>query len=100
VIGLFGEPACMQCRNGRRPCISGDGGDAEYEATKFTERVWLLADDGYLQVITAELHNVVRRPAPRRQREHPTPPGTAWRVSYDAHTLTADDATTLTPNDA
>jgi hypothetical protein len=68
VIGMFGEPAYMHCREGRRLCISGDASSPEYEAAKFTERTWLLAEDGYVQVLTDDLDNVVRYSLTTRSR--------------------------------
>ncbi len=75
VIGLFGEPAYMQHREGRRLCVSSDASHPEYEIIKFTERIWLLADDGYLQILTDELDNVVRYSLTTRNRRfHPRIP--------------------------
>jgi hypothetical protein len=72
VIGLFGEPAYMQRRKGQHLCTSGNGSDPEHQGAMFTERVWLLADDGYLQILTDDLDNVVRYSLTTRSRRfHP-----------------------------
>jgi hypothetical protein len=83
VTGLFGEAAYQQQYEGSRLAtgksstprgrswwagmLRGTAGRSSggarhaphYEAANFTERVWMLADDGYLQVLTNELGNVV-----------------------------------------
>jgi hypothetical protein len=59
VINMFGEPAYQQSYGGSRLAVDSDTPGAEESAT-FTERVWLLAEDGYLQVLTDDQDNVVR----------------------------------------
>jgi hypothetical protein len=59
VIGMFGEPAYQQSYEGSRLAVDSDTSGIEEPAT-FTERVWLLAEDGYLQVLTDDQDNVVR----------------------------------------
>jgi hypothetical protein len=59
VVGLFGEPAYQRTYEGRRLDISTDEQPAD-EPAIFTERIWRLADDGYLQLLTDDQNNVVR----------------------------------------
>jgi hypothetical protein len=75
VIGLFGEPVYRQSREGWRFKTGGEPDKAEKEVVKFTERVWLLANDGYLQILTNDLDNVVRYSLTTRSRGfHPRVP--------------------------
>lgn len=59
VVGMFGEPAYQQSYQGSRLAVDSDTSGTE-ESAAFTERVWLLAEDGYLQVLTDDQDNVVR----------------------------------------
>ncbi len=75
VIGLFGEPTYRQCHEGWRFKVSDDADEPTQEVVTFTERIWLLADDGYLQVLTDEQDNVVRYSLTTRSRKfHPRVP--------------------------
>lgn len=67
VIGMFGEPSYRRDLEGERPKVSNSE-LPEYEAAIFTEHVWLLASDGYLQVLTDDLDNVVRYALTTRSR--------------------------------
>jgi hypothetical protein len=71
VIDMFGEPTYRQYPEGERLKVS-DTDNPEQEAVIFTEHVWLLARDGYLQVLTDDLNNVVRYSVTTRNRRfHP-----------------------------
>jgi hypothetical protein len=59
VVGLFGEPAYQRTYEGRRLGITTEAQPVDEPAT-FTERIWRLADDGYLQLLTDDQNNVVR----------------------------------------
>jgi hypothetical protein len=75
VIELFGEPTYRQCREGRRFKFYNDANKINYEVVTFIERVWLLANDGYLQVLSDETDNVVRYSLTSRNRKfHPRIP--------------------------
>jgi hypothetical protein len=60
VVALFGEPTYRQERTGWRFKVGGDPLKAEREDISYTERLWLLAGDAYLQILTDEHDNVVR----------------------------------------
>ena len=68
VIALFGEPVYRQSRGGWRFKVAGEINKIEKENVTFTERVWPLASDGYLQILTDELDNVVRCSLTTRSR--------------------------------
>jgi hypothetical protein len=69
VIALFGEPAYRQRREGSRFKAGADPDGAEQEVVIFTEHVWLLGSDGYLQILTDESDNVVRYSLTTRSRK-------------------------------
>jgi hypothetical protein len=76
VIDMFGEPTYRQYREGGRFKASNtdkpEEAKPEEEVATFTEHVWLLASDGYLQVLTDDLNNVVRYSLTTRNRKfHP-----------------------------
>ncbi len=50
LVSMFGEPAYQQSYEGSRLAVGSDTPGTDEPAT-FTERIWLLAEDGYLQVL-------------------------------------------------
>jgi hypothetical protein len=75
VIEMFGEPTYRQCPEGWRFKAGNHDDEPEQEVASFTERLWVLGDDGYLQILSDELDNIIRYSLTTRSRKfHPRVP--------------------------